>query len=91
MWQVGTDGLENLFAVVQTLTHARNTDLKDLASRLGATVSIERMYNDYPDLKRVSTRWNGSLDHIEVSSWDKGSGTNADVHRVDFVLLWGNG
>lgn len=91
LWQIGTDGLENLFAVVRTLTHSRNVDLKELGDRLGAAVALERVYKEHQDWKRASRRLNGTLDHINTASWDTGPAGNSDVREVDLQLSWENG
>lgn len=43
LWQVGTDGLENLFTLVRTLTPASNVDAKELADCLGPAVALEEV------------------------------------------------
>lgn len=90
LWQVGTDGLENLFALVRTLTHASNVDAKELADRLGAAVALEEIYNKHPDWTKVSRRLNETLDHMNVLTWEKG-GPDCDVRGVDVIACWKGG
>lgn len=49
VWQIGSDGAQNLFAVTRTPTHARNVDPKELGGCLGAAASLEEVYNDNLD------------------------------------------
>lgn len=92
LWQVGTDGLENLFALVRTMTHASNVDAKELADRLGAAVALEEIYNKHPDWTKVSRRLNGTLDHMNVVTWEKGGPPgNCDVRGVDVGACWKGG
>lgn len=92
LWQVGTDGLENLFALVRTLTHASNVDAKELADRLGAAVALEEIYNKHPDWAKVSRRLNETLDHMNVLTWEKGGPSgNCDVRGVDVTACWKGG
>ena len=44
LWQISTNALEVLLAVVRTLTHARNVDGKALGECLGADVALEEIY-----------------------------------------------
>ncbi|CAM9215393.1 unnamed protein product, partial [Sphacelaria rigidula] len=88
LWQVGSDGLENLFAVVRTLTHSRKVDLIDVGKRLGAAVAMERVYSDHEGQRRVSRCLNGTLDHMNSTTWDKGAAGNTDVRRVDLASVW---
>ncbi|CAM9745592.1 unnamed protein product, partial [Sphacelaria rigidula] len=91
LWQVGSDSLENPFAVVRTLTHSRNVDLKELGERLGAAVAMRRVYSDHDSWKRVSRRLNGTLDHMNTTTWDKGEAGNTDVRGVDLASVWESG
>lgn len=86
LWMAGTDGLENLFTVVRTLTHARNVDAKELSERFGAAVGVEQVYEKKPELRRTSTRLNG-VDHVSPGQWDKnGPLYNTSVRDVDVDL-----
>ena len=69
LWQVDSGGLENLFAVVRTLNHPHNVDLKELGERLGAAVAMQRVYSDHESWRRVSRRLNGPLDHMNTTTW----------------------
>ncbi|CAM9909880.1 unnamed protein product, partial [Sphacelaria rigidula] len=91
LWQVGSDGLENLFAVVRTLTNSRNVDLKELGERLGAAVAMEKVYSDHKSWRQVSRRLNDTLDHMNTSTWDKGAVGNTDVRCVDIASVWESG
>ena len=46
LWQVDTDSLANLFASVQTLSHASNIHARERADHLRAAVALEEIYND---------------------------------------------
>ncbi|CAN0485749.1 unnamed protein product, partial [Scytosiphon promiscuus] len=74
LWQIGTDALENLFAVLRTLTHASNVDGKELGDRLGAAVALEEIYAKHPGWARTSRRLslavNGEIYHTNVRSWE---------------------
>ena len=92
LWMAGTDGLENLFAVVRCLTHARNVDSKELGERFSAAVQVEHVYEKHRDLKRVSARLNGSLDHMNTRHWDEnGPSNNTSVEGVDLSSCWYDG
>ena len=91
LWQVGSDDLENLFAVVRTLTHSRNVNLKELGERLGAAVAMQRVYSDHESWRRVSRRLNGTFDHMDTTTWDKGAAGNTDLRGVDLGSVWESG
>lgn len=96
LWQIGTDGLENLFAVARTLTHAGNFDAKEFGDRLSAAVSLEEIYSKRPEWKRVSWRLNESLDHMNTRSWldggpEGGAEGNCDVRNVVLKSCWEGG
>lgn len=92
LWQIGTDGLENVFALARTLTHSSNFNLKELCDRLGAAVALEDIYAAHPDWKRISKRLSGSLDHMNVRSWlERGSEQNCNIRTVDVKASWAEG
>lgn len=92
LWQIGTDALENLFAVVRTLTHGSNVDGKELGDRLGAAVALEETYAKHPNWAQKSRRLNGSIDHMNVRTWSEaGPSGGCDVRGVDVVERWNEG
>jgi hypothetical protein len=66
---LGTDRLENVFAVLRTISHSRNFDMLELESRVSTASALEEIYSRHPEWKRVSRRLNGSLDHMNPHSW----------------------
>lgn len=52
---------------------------------------MERTHNDHADWKRVSKWLNESLDHVNVSSYDKGVDMNTHDRRFDMELGWESG
>ncbi|CAN0258618.1 unnamed protein product, partial [Scytosiphon promiscuus] len=91
-WMIGTDGLENLYAVTRTLTHARNVDAKELSERFSVAIGVEQVFEKKPEWKRVSKRLNGTLDHTNPRHWDdNGPANNTDVREVDVSSCWYDG
>jgi len=89
LWQIGTDALENLFAVVRTLTHGSNIDGKELADRLGAAVTLEEIYAKHPNWAQKSRRLNDSTDHMNVKTWtEAGPAGSCDVRDLDVAERW---
>lgn len=75
LWQLGSDVLENLLAVVRTLTHSRNCDANELGDRIGTAVSLVEIWSKYPEWARDSRTMNESTDHMSVRTWEgKGRG-----------------
>lgn len=92
LWQIGTDALENSFAVVRTLTHASNVDGKELGDRLGAAVALEEIYAKHPNWAKKSRRLNDSIDHMNVKTWSEaGPAGGCDVRGLDVVECWNDG
>ena len=96
LWMAGTDGLENLFATVRCLTHARNVDAKELGERFSSAIGVEQVFEKKPHLKRTSKRLNGSekglLDHTNTRYFDDhGPANNTDVRDVDLASCWFDG
>eukprot|EP00904_Undaria_pinnatifida_P003353 jgi/Undpi1/13018/HiC_scaffold_8.g02681.m1 len=92
LWQIGTDALENSFAVVRTLTHASNVDGKELGDRLGAAVALEKIYAKHPNWAKKSRRLNDSIDHMNVKTWSEaGPAGGCDVRGLDVVDCWNYG
>ncbi|CAN0440456.1 unnamed protein product, partial [Scytosiphon promiscuus] len=92
LWQIGTDALENLFAVVRTLTHASNVDGKELGDRLGAAVALEEIYAKHPNWAKKSRRLNDSVDHMNVRTWlEAGPAGSCDVRGVNVAERWNEG
>ncbi|CAM9922563.1 unnamed protein product, partial [Sphacelaria rigidula] len=92
LWMAGTDGLENLFAVVRTLTHARNVDSKELSERFSAAIGVEQVFEKNAASKRTSKRLNGTLDHTTTHHWDdNGPVSNTNVRNVDLPSCWYDG
>lgn len=96
LWQIGTDALENLFAVVRTLTHASNVDGKELGDRLGAAVALEVIYAKHPGWARTSRRLSlavtGEIDHTNVRSWEEaGPLGGCDVRGLKLFACWNEG
>lgn len=89
LWQLGTDGLENSFAIVRTLTHARNCDAKELGGRLGATVSPVEIWSVHPYWASISRRLHACTAHMNVRSWEPGGDDNCSVR--DVVSCWRKG
>ena len=42
-------------------------------------------------MRRVSRRLNGTLDHMNTTTWDKGAAGNTDVRGVDLGSVWESG
>lgn len=96
LWQIGTDALENLFAVVRTLTHGGNIDGKELGDRLGAAVALEEIYAKHPSWARKSRRLSlthlGEIDHMNVRTWAEAGPTGScDVREVRVAACWNQG
>lgn len=92
LWQIGTDLLENLFAVVRTLTNARNVDGKELGDRLGAAVTLEEIYCKHPGWAKTSRRLTDSCDHMNVETWKSAGPTDScNVRVVDVPEQWNEG
>lgn len=92
LWMIGTDGLENLFALVRTLTHASNVDAKEAIERFGAAIGVEQVYEKHPRWKKLSRRLNDSLDHTNTRHWDdNGPVNNTEVGDVDVRSCWEDG
>lgn len=89
LWQIGTNALEILLAVVRTLTHASNVDGKALGECLGADVALEEIYAKYPGWAKKCRRLNNSINHVNVRSWSEGGQTGScDVRDVNVVEFW---
>lgn len=96
LWQIGTDALENLFAVVRTLTHASNVDGKELGDRLGAAVALEEIYAKHSGWGKKSRRLAltvfGKIDHMNVRTWaEAGPAGSCDVRGVKVAACWNEG
>ncbi|CAN0325198.1 unnamed protein product [Ectocarpus sp. 4 AP-2014] len=96
LWQIGTDALENLFAVVRTLIHGSNVDGKELGDRLGAAVALEEIYAKHPGWAKKSRRLSlarlGEIDHMNVSTWlAAGPDNGCDVRGVKVAGCWNEG
>ena len=92
LWMAGTDGLENLFAVVRCVTHARNVDAKELIERFGSAIGVEQVFERHPHLKKPAKRLNGSLDHVNCRYFDdNGPENNTSVQDVDLPSCWWDG
>jgi hypothetical protein len=81
LFQLGTDRLEALFAVLRTLTHNQNFDLLECGHRLSHATHLNQIYQRHPDWKKKAKRLEGSLDEMNPSSWI-GSVKVADVDVV---------
>lgn len=96
LWQIGTDALENLFAVVRTLAHASNVDGKKLGDRLGAAVALEEIYANHDDwarkARRLSLTFDRKIDHMNVRTWvNAGPHGSCDVRGVNVAACWNEG
>ncbi|CAB1119905.1 unnamed protein product [Ectocarpus sp. CCAP 1310/34] len=69
LWMIGTDGLENLFAIVRTLTHASNVDAKEAIERFGAVIGVEQV--DAVDILRGHPSYEASVNRETISELQK--------------------
>ena len=84
---MGTDALENIFAVVRTLIHASNVDKKKFGGRLGAAEALEETYAKQSGWARKSRRLSltflGEIDHRNVRTCaEAGPAGSCDVQGV---------
>lgn len=96
MFQIGTDGLEQLFAMARTLNHSSNFDIKDLGDRLGAGISMEEIYSRNAAWKQTSRRLNDTVDHNNPPNWLDGgkykdAPGNCDTREVNVADCWMQG
>ena len=95
-WQIGTNALENLFAVVQTLAHGNNIDWNELGDRLGAAVALEEIYAKHPSWAKKSPRLSlahlGEFDHMnDRTCAEAGPVGSCDVRSVKVAACWNEG
>ena len=92
LFQLGTDNVENLFAILRTMTHARTFSYVELVQRLGHAVQVQDIWSRHPEWGGASKRLRlGTDDHMNTKTWDTGPAGNTSVIGVDLVACWRNG
>ncbi|CAN0270675.1 unnamed protein product, partial [Scytosiphon promiscuus] len=89
VFDLGSDNVEQEFAVVRTLTHARTCDVKEFAQRVSHATQLNDTWAKHPEWKRAGVRLNeGTADHMNHTTWAAGGEGNASVKGVDLVSCW---
>ncbi|THH30272.1 hypothetical protein EUX98_g3939 [Antrodiella citrinella] len=84
----GTDRLEAIFGDCRTLDHNRNFDILQLSEKLSMALTINSIFEHYPDLdrghRRLSLKDVEGIDHVNPRSWMG----DVRVGNIDIAHEW---
>ncbi|CAM9214714.1 unnamed protein product, partial [Hapterophycus canaliculatus] len=91
LFLLGTNNLENLFAVLRTMTHSRTFSYKELCEKLAHASQVDETWSRHGEWRRSSRRLLNSADHMNTTTWDQGPAGNTSLESVDIVRCWQEG
>ncbi|CAN0451191.1 unnamed protein product, partial [Hapterophycus canaliculatus] len=89
--QLGTDNVENLFAILRTMTHSRTFSYKELCERLAHASQVDEVWSRHDGWRRSSRRLLNTADNMNMATWNLGPSGNTSVSGVDVVGCWQEG
>ncbi|CAM9391324.1 unnamed protein product, partial [Hapterophycus canaliculatus] len=91
LFQLGTDNVETLFAILRTMTHSRTFSYKELCERLAHASQVDEVWSRYDGWRRSSRHLLNTADSMNMATWNLGPSGNTPVSGVDVVGCWQEG
>lgn len=91
LFQLGTDHMEALFAILRTMTHSRTFSYKELCERLAHASQVDETWGRHDDWRRSSRRLLNTADHMNRATWNLGPPGNSSASGVELVGCWREG